>query len=139
MANQEHLLAVTQGPDVFAQWRSENPTIALELEEADLAGVDLRGAKVRNANLRGANLAGAILSKTSFARADLSGANLTGAEMARCVMSAATCRGTDLTNVNLYWADLKQINRPSRDILRLQEYSDFCSTPFFLTLWIKTH
>ena len=108
MANQEHVLAVTQGPEVFALWRSEHPASPLELEEADLSAVDLRGAKVRNANLRGANLAGAILSRTSFARADLSGANLTGAEMAHCVLAAANCRNANLTNVNLYWADLKQ-------------------------------
>ena len=32
MANQEHVLAVTQGPEVFARWRSENPDTRLELE-----------------------------------------------------------------------------------------------------------
>ncbi len=51
MGNREHLKLLTQGAEVWNDWREKNPGVIPDLEEADLGRASLAGVDLREANL----------------------------------------------------------------------------------------
>ena len=100
MANEEHLLILKQGVEVWNRWREQNPTVAPDLSGAELIDVDLRRANLTRANLCDANLD----------EADLDGANLTGAQLKRANLNEANLYRANLTEANLAEANLVGAN-----------------------------
>ena len=65
MTKTDHVSLLRQGKAVWSAWREANPSIHLDLREANLNGANLaeallRGADLGKANLSRANLTGAI-------------------------------------------------------------------------------
>jgi len=112
MTNQEHLVILKQGVEVWNQWRNRHTTI-----QPDLRGTDLTGAILRGANLSGANLSGADLSNADLSSADLSGAiiggvtinifNVIRADFSGFQRSGAVLSGANLSNADLSGAILR--------------------------------
>ncbi|MEX0268594.1 pentapeptide repeat-containing protein [Leptolyngbyaceae cyanobacterium UHCC 1019] len=102
MADKEQLERLKQGVEAWNQWRSDNPSI-----EVNLSNANLIGAELWRVNLNGANLTGANLSKADLSRADLITANLTRAILIEANLIDANLLGANLTNANLIGADLR--------------------------------
>ena len=118
MANKEHLDLITQGVAIWNSWRSNNPTIIPDLEEADLRGldltqVDLSKAELYKANLDAANLREAILLKATLYGATLRDADLSGAELTRSNLSTA-----DLSRAILIEAEMFEANLSATDLIK---------------------
>lgn len=102
MANEEHVVLLKQGVEVWNKWREKNPDINKpNLGEAGLCGEHLGGA-----NLRGADLGNADLEWVNLDGADLSGADLKGAYLSRAELNGADLSEADLSEADLRWADL---------------------------------
>jgi uncharacterized protein YjbI with pentapeptide repeats len=97
MANQQHLIMLRQGVNIWNQWRKNNRGIIPVLSEVNLSKENLCGADLNWANLRDANLSGANLSRANLRDANLSGANLSGADLS----------GADLSEAKLEYAKLR--------------------------------
>jgi uncharacterized protein YjbI with pentapeptide repeats len=113
MASEEHLNIVLQGTRAIAAWRERNPTMQIDLSDANLRRVDLVRADLTGSNLRNANLewadfrwadlieadfSGANLSRADFHKADLAGAILSRANLADSNFEDANCRGTEFSS-----------------------------------------
>ena len=61
MANEEHLVKLTEGVSVWNEWRKNSPDIRPDLRGAELKGVNLQGAQLQEANLRWGQHQGADL------------------------------------------------------------------------------
>ena len=126
MANEEHLKILTQGVEVWNDWREENPYIwpdfrGADLSEAKLSRANLDGAHLIRANLReadlsGANLGGAKLSRANLADANLTRANLIMAELDEADLSGANLGGATLFGTNLNEANLSGANLSRADL-----------------------
>ena len=125
MANSEHLKILTEGVEVWNQWRKENIEVEPNLSEADLRVADLRVADLSEADLRDANLSGANLSeadlrvadlrdtnlrKANLRDANLNGVNLSEADLSEADLKVADLRDANLSGVNLSEADLRDAN-----------------------------
>ncbi len=93
MGNREHLKLLTQGAEVWNDWREKNPGVIPDLEEADLGRASLAGVDLREANFKDANLQGAHLGHS-----DLHVANFRGADL----------REVDLSDIK-NWADIGKV------------------------------
>jgi hypothetical protein len=102
MANAEHLEILRSGRKEWNQWRSENPAVQPNLEEADLRLSDLSGFDMHGAHLHWTNLREASVRKT-----DLSGAILWRANLRLATLTDAQCQGADFSGANLRGAQLK--------------------------------
>jgi uncharacterized protein YjbI with pentapeptide repeats len=100
MANEEHLIILKQGIEVWNEWREDNPKIVPDLTMANLAGTDLREA----------NFNGAELSRSDLARTDLTGAFLVKANLFGAILNEAILNRADLNEANLYGANLNRAN-----------------------------
>lgn len=106
-------------------WRRNNPTIKIDLTNADLRGFVLNdvffsGADLRNSDLRGAFFTRANLSHTKLQDANLegkdtylgaaymAGANLTKARLKNADLHLVNLSGANLNNADLMNADLSQ-------------------------------
>lgn len=105
MANEEQLAQFKKGVQAWNEWRSENPTL-----EIDLAWAHLGEADLREADLHGADLLGAILFLTDLRGANLRGANLTGAFLYGANLTGTNLRGANLSRASLSKAFLSQAN-----------------------------
>ena len=117
------------------EWRAANPSVCIDLREANLSwakfgaafipnadhsgghfcGVDLSGATLGGANLFAAclpfaNLSGANLSGAFLRQADLNLANLSGANLTWAYLPFANLTGANLTSANLSGANLMRAN-----------------------------
>lgn len=138
MADPAHLALLKQGPAVWNQWRSSEPTVIPELSEAnlvraELSGADLRGArldraKLIRAKLKAADLSEAILEDATLIEADLTEAKLVAARLGRanlanavlrkarlvrgdfqeCVLTVADLRESDCREADFRRADLRE-------------------------------
>jgi uncharacterized protein YjbI with pentapeptide repeats len=105
MANPDHVEVVRQGAAAIAEWRRENPSVRLDLSEADL-----RGAVLREANLADADLAWANLTQADLAEADLSDADLFEAKLITADLTAANIFAAKLIMADLTGADVTGAN-----------------------------
>lgn len=108
MANSKILDAVKEGRQALAKFRATNPSVLLDLTDADLKGADLRGMNLRRALLVGAKLI----------RADLSGANLSEADLTRASLKLAILNKTDFHRANFFKALLAQADATEADFQR---------------------
>ena len=89
------------GIKVWNEWRSNNPSVLIDLFQAELDGADITRANLSNANLQEANIVAAHLGETilngaNLRNSDLSGTYLTGADLREANLS-----GCDLSNTTL--------------------------------------
>jgi len=61
MANPEHVEIVRKGAEEIRKWREKNPSVRLNLNEADIRGVNLSEADLCGVNLDQTNLCGTKL------------------------------------------------------------------------------
>ena len=92
MAIPSHLEIVLRGAQAIADWRAANPSLALDLVEADLRRVDLTRANLSKAILTGANLEWADFRWSDFQGADLSGTKLVRADFFKADLRGANFR-----------------------------------------------
>jgi hypothetical protein len=131
MANKEHLAILTQGVEVWNQWRKETERIP-DLQGADLSfaalnnanfrganlyGVDLRSGNLVHANFRDANLSTANLSYAKLVGADLTGADLETAAAGNAKLTNANLSNADLTNATFRNADFSNANLNLTDLM----------------------
>lgn len=132
------LEVLRQGPEVWNQWREDNPDAQIVLIGANLIGANLEGADLNLANLSDANLSRANLSRANLSGANLSGANLSsvfmsgnflmsiklsgadlnGADLSKADLNGADLKGTDLSGVDLSGANLNGADLSEADLSR---------------------
>jgi uncharacterized protein YjbI with pentapeptide repeats len=98
VANNEHLMILDRGVEIWNAWRAENRRIRPDLRDCDLRGRKLDGTVMRHASLHNADCTGA-----SFAGADFTSAAMIGANFGH-----AGLRETILRNADLYKADMNK-------------------------------
>lgn len=101
MANPEHVELVKQGVGTIWAWREKNPSIRLDLRDADLSDAKLTGANLTGANLSGAGLMMANLTEANLSGANLNRANLNSAILIEANLSRANLRDANVENVCL--------------------------------------
>jgi len=101
LANPEHLARLSEGVEVWNQWREQNPEIRPDLRRAALLGADLREANLSRVDLSAADLPGADLSEANLGEANLTGADLSGADLHGALLHGATLMGTNLEGADL--------------------------------------
>jgi uncharacterized protein YjbI with pentapeptide repeats len=122
MANQEHLDILRQGVEIWNQWRKENPSIGVDLREANLTGVNLTEADLKWINFQGAdlskaNLRDANLTLGRLTSANLEGASLTGAILHMAILSKANLQSASLFRASLNGANLLEANLSGADLM----------------------
>lgn len=120
MANQQHLDILTQGVQIWNQWRHDNSSIQPDLSQAmlnrldlsgyNLNGVQLSGAFLGQSKLMRANLSSMIATNAAFEEADLSMANMSGSNFSRSNFSRANLYRVNLQYTYLVGTLLKQVN-----------------------------
>ena len=126
VADQEQLAILKQGVEVWNNWQRDNPSVEIDLRNAnlretilpgailwnayftvaDLTKANLKGADLTKADLYGANLREANLREAILPGANLSEAHLNGADLTRANLSGAILPGANLSEADLYGADL---------------------------------
>lgn len=85
--HEKQLKTLSQGVDIWNEWRKNNPDVEVILTQV----------KLYNRNLSGANLSGANLSGANLNRANLNGANLNGANLSAIQALETNFAGAVLT------------------------------------------
>jgi len=96
--------------DSWNEWRESNPSV-----DIDLSNADLRGCKLGGLNLSVVNLTGANLSRTNLSHAHLNGSNLSGADIRFAKLNMTYMRDANLNNAQLHGADLTEIRCQGSD------------------------
>ncbi|MBP0018308.1 MAG: pentapeptide repeat-containing protein [Cyanobacteria bacterium SBLK] len=117
MANEDQLARLKQGVEAWNDWREENPSIRINLINADLRSANLINADLINADLRSANLINADLRSANLINADLINANLSDADLINANLSYANLSYTNLININLGDAILSSANLRNADFI----------------------
>jgi hypothetical protein len=107
MAEKEHLNILSQGPDVWNDWREAEFYVAPDLSGQDLRGAEIGKCYLAEANLRRVNMSEEDLSNAQLNEADLSEANLNGANLSNARLTRANLFLATLVGTNLYGADLQ--------------------------------
>ena len=117
MTNQEQLVIMKQGVDVWNRWRAQNVNALVNLNGTDLRNINLKEANLakvtlKNTDLRGANLEGADLSGSFLIKSDLRSVNLRLANLTDATLKEADLRGvkieqTNFSGVRCHKADLR--------------------------------
>jgi hypothetical protein len=111
-ANPEHLELLRQGVEVWNAWRAKEPSVPIDLFEANLSYADLRYADLSQAvlfraNLSGVNLGNANLFRADLGNADLFQANLVDANLGNAILFQANLFQANLSRANLSGANLE--------------------------------
>jgi hypothetical protein len=114
MANEEHQAMLSQGVEIWNQWRTANLK-ACYLFKANLEGASLQGASLQRSDLQKADLTwtklqAANLRRANLQKANLEGANLEGADLGWTNLRGANFRRSVLEMANLREADLREAN-----------------------------
>ena len=107
MAKKRQAQMLIRSVDEWNRWREKNPTVSIDLTEANLRGADLRGAYLSGANLRDANLRGADLSGAYLSGAYLSDTDLSSADLIRAYLSSPNLRDANLSSADLRNSNLR--------------------------------
>jgi hypothetical protein len=119
MPDENHLKILKQGIKLWNQWRLDHPSIAPDLDEANLAGADLqfsdlRGVQLGRANLHSANLEGANLGPLDFRQAGSLGithiTSLYGADLRNSILTRANLSNVILDEADLSYSNLTDAN-----------------------------
>jgi uncharacterized protein YjbI with pentapeptide repeats len=105
-----------------AQMRKAVFVKACRLANADLSGADLTEANLRETALPGANLDSAIIERADLSGADLSGAMLTCARGTASQLIGADLRQADLSSANFSSADLARADLRGSNLTRVSVY-----------------
>src|SRR4051794_7519105 len=97
MANEDHVIQLSQGGEVWNAWRKKNPNVVPDLSgvnrvnprRADLPDAEINGVRFIGTSLVGVNLSRADLTDTDFSDARLAGADLTHAKLVGVVLLGA--------------------------------------------------
>ena len=126
MASAEHLTKLQEGVAVWNLWRTQNPNVNVDLQDAilpehDFNKIDLHRANLSNANLvdtylRDADLTAAWMSGAQLQDADLTHAKLAGARMIGASLRQTTLRDADLRNADLSHTDLTDTDFSGADL-----------------------
>lgn len=115
MADQEQLVILEQGVEVWNLWRREHSDLKIDLSEANLVGAYLVNADLYQANLRRTTFYEANLNLANFfgadlREADLGGADLGGADFAETFLINADLENAQLIGTNLYSSHMHGAN-----------------------------
>ena len=126
MASSEHLTRLREGVTAWNLWRTQNPHVNVDLQDAvlpehDFNKIDLHQANLWNANLvdtylREADLTAASMSSAQLQDADLTQANLAGARMIGASLRHTTLRGANLRDADLSHTDLTDTDFSGADL-----------------------
>ena len=117
---------VLSGGDAWNKWRKDNPSVQVDLSEANLFKANLTGVLLYEANLREANLLEANLIGASLDGADLSGAFLKEAKLIETDFRGATLTGACLDEANLYEADFSDATLTEASFIKAElTYANF--------------
>lgn len=118
MANEIQLAIIKKGVQAWNDWRADNASEVIDLNDADLSGADLSacnlaGAWLNRANLSGANFSSANLSEANLDSANLQKAILDKADIKKCrlreaFLFQAILTHADLSEAILTYADLRK-------------------------------
>ena len=111
VADEKQLEVLLSGTDSWNLWRTNNPTIRINLARADLSKVNLSGANLIEANLSYANLSYSNLTGAYF-----NAANLIEANLSRTNFRGADLREARLRQANLGWANLSMAHLLKADL-----------------------
>ena len=139
MANEQQLLLLKQGVEVWNNWRllykgkvdlSDAGLYWINLAGANLSGADLSGAYLRSANLKKADLSKVDLSGANLVNAKLDGANLYGANLEKSFLTgtsfkSATLIKADLTQAHLVGAFFSNANLCEADLTGANLYGAY--------------
>jgi hypothetical protein len=106
VADQEQLAILKQGVEVWNKWQRDNPSVEIDLRNANLRETILPGANLWNAYFTVADLTKANLNGANLTKADLYGANLREANLRETILPGANLSEADLTGADLPGADL---------------------------------
>lgn len=107
MANQEQLAILKQGVKVWNAWREDNPTITIDLSNANFSKANLSEANFTRARLNKADFSGASLTRAELSEANLSAALLSEVDFSEANLRRAYLNGSDLHDVNFHKANLR--------------------------------
>jgi uncharacterized protein YjbI with pentapeptide repeats len=105
MANEQQLLLLKQGVEVWNNWRVQYKG-KVDLSGAGLYWINLAGANLSGADLSGAYLTSANLKKADLSKVDLSGANLVNAKLDGANLCGANLEKSFLTGASFISAKL---------------------------------
>ncbi|MFN0195733.1 MAG: pentapeptide repeat-containing protein [Planctomycetaceae bacterium] len=111
MASAKILAIVKQGRTAIMKYRAANPSVLLDLVDAELSKLNLQGAPLQKADLIGAKLQKAKLGKSDLrgcdlTRADLEGADLRKADLRKANLSRANLKGADFSGALMSGAQM---------------------------------
>ena len=122
MANAEHLNKLREGVAAWNLWRTQNPYVNVDLQDAVLSEWGLNNVDLHRVNLWNANLAdtylreadltaawidGAQLDDADLTRANLAGSRMIGASLRQTILRDANLRGVELSRADLTDTDLR--------------------------------
>lgn len=110
MTGPDYLDILTQGVEVWNEWRAKNPEVRPNLAKANLNQADLEGVNLSNTCLEGVELLQARLIGSDFRGADLRNADLTQANFNQSNLSGAYLVGAYLVGACLIDVDLNHAN-----------------------------
>jgi len=127
MPENEHLVILKRGVDIWNSWRKEHPKIQPNLSGTILSRLDFRNANFsytnfENSNLRKSNFSGADLSDAILRGSDLTRAIFKGASLNNADLSEAIALGIDFTNADLSGANLSGIHFDASNYLGNPEH-----------------
>ena len=112
MPDDNQMKILMKGVQAWNEWRSSNPEIRPDLNEADLRRRNLSGANLADSNLHkadlcystlaGAILCGADLRYANFIEVDLRGADLTSADLCKARLIHTKLENTTLKNCRVF-------------------------------------
>jgi len=135
-----HIDILSQGVEVWNEWRRANPDVVPDLSGANLsrltntklAGANFSGSRLvrtdfdysylKGCDLREANLSEALCHNTTLIEANLTSAILVGAKMSRANLCSADCSNADFTDAFLGGASFVRTNVSGATFIRCEVF-----------------
>jgi uncharacterized protein YjbI with pentapeptide repeats len=115
MINEEHLMILKQGVNIWNEWRKNNPQVIpiigeVNLSNQNLSGINFVGVKLLRTNLDRSNLANADFSRASLFGTSCIQANFQNSYFENADLRFVNFSKSDFTNALLVKCDLFQVN-----------------------------